>query len=150
MSDSWHGGDGGKPNRRNFRGGGRPCPHFSSYGRSHCSTRSCCPWRCLAQAAASQCCCTTPQWRDASLRVSWQAAEATAADSCERDDGGARPSAGGLSVGGGGGGGSWRSLYGAGFLNFVIFILLSLYSVHYFIKYVDFGHITNSAFLQEI
>jgi len=34
LSDSWHGGDGGKPNRRNFRGGGRPCPHFSSYGRS--------------------------------------------------------------------------------------------------------------------
>ena len=57
------------------------------------------------------------------LRVSWQAAEATAADSCERDDGGARPSAGGLSVGGGGGGGSWRSLCSAGSLNFVIYIL---------------------------
>jgi hypothetical protein len=49
------------------------------------STRSCCPWRWLAQVAASQQCCTaTPPYRRDASSGSWWAAIATATYSCDR------------------------------------------------------------------
>ncbi len=77
------------------------------------STCSCCPWRWLAQVAASQRCCTaTPQYRRDASWGSWWAAMATAAYSC-------RWAMAALVFGwgeaGGGNGGAARRLNGAGF-----------------------------------
>ncbi len=96
MRESWHGGESGEANSHNFgkqRSSLLPvssfdCGLFSAVAQQSAisyNKHSCCPRRWCTQVAAFQCCCCHVLLVRCHLeRLSWQAAMATVADSCDR------------------------------------------------------------------